>query len=95
MWLTKDDFKDPSTWSSPPLVLLRHIHDGLLVKYDCKDTSPPQSQPGVRARVGHSQQDGDTQQQEVGPLLLPQLTRLHKVYHARGEDDSNVAVIPA
>ena len=84
-----------STWSSPPLVLLRDIHDGLLAKYDCKDTVPPQSQPGARARVGRSQQDGDAQQQEAGPLLLPQLTRLHEAYHARGEDTSNVAAIPA
>jgi len=93
--LSKDDLKDPSTWSSPPLVLLRDIHDGLLAKYDWKDTAPPQSQPGSRARVGHSQQDGDAQQQEAGPLLLPQLTRLHEAYHVRGEDASNVAAIPA
>ena len=26
--------------------LLHDIHDGLLVKYDCKDTVPPQSQTG-------------------------------------------------
>ncbi len=71
LWLPNDDLKDPSTWSSPPLVLLRDIHDGLLAKYDCKDTAPPQSQPGARARVGRSQQDGDAQQLEAGPLLLP------------------------
>ncbi len=93
--VVKDDLKDPSTWSSPPLVLLRDIHDGLLSKYGYKDTTPPQSQPEARARVGHSEQDGDAQQQEVGPLLLPQLTRLHEVYHVWGEDASNVAVIPA
>ena len=74
MWLSKDDLKDPSTCSSPPLVLLRDIHDGLLVKYDSKDTVSPQSHPGVRARVGHSQQDGDTHQEETDPLLLPQLS---------------------
>ena len=37
-----------------------------------------------RTRVGRSQQDGDAQQQEASPLLLPQLTRLHEVYHVRG-----------
>jgi hypothetical protein len=37
--LPKDDLKDPSTWSSPPLVLLQDIHDGLLANYDCKDTT--------------------------------------------------------
>ena len=94
LWLPKDDLKDPSTWSSPPLVLLRDIHDGLLVKYDCKDTEPPQSQSGTRGRVGHSQQDGDARQQEADPRLLPQLTRLHEAYHARGEDVSNVVSIP-
>ncbi len=61
LWLSKDDLKDPSTWSSPPLVLLHDIHDGLLGKYDCKDTVPPQSQSGARARIGLSQQDGDAQ----------------------------------
>ena len=61
LWLSKDDLKDPSTWSLPPLVLLRDIHDGLLAKYDCKDTVPPPSQSDTRASVGHSQQDGDAQ----------------------------------
>ena len=55
---------------------------------------PPQSQPGERARVGRSQQDDDAQQQEAGPLLLPQLSWLHKVYHVRGEDASNMPNIP-
>ncbi len=79
-----------TAWSSTPLVLLRDIHDGLLAKYDCKDTVPPQSQPDARASVGRSQQDGDAQDQEADPLLLPQLTRLHETYHVRGEDDSNI-----
>ena len=72
--MPKDYLKDPSAWSSSPLVLLRDIHDGLLPKYDCKDTVPPPSHPGVRGSIGHSQQEGDTQQQEADPLLLPQLT---------------------
>ena len=46
LWLPKDDLKDPSTWSSPPRVLLRDIHDGLLAKYDCKDTMPPPASAG-------------------------------------------------
>ena len=41
LWLPKDDLKDPSTWSSPPLVLLHDIHDGLLVKYDGRTRCPP------------------------------------------------------
>ena len=66
----------------------------LQVKYDGKVTTPPQSHPGTRVRVGRSQQNGDAQWQEAGPLLLPQLTRLHETYHSRGEDDSNVVTIP-
>ncbi len=54
---------------------------------------PPESQPGARASVGRSQQDGDAQQQEAGPLL-PQLTRLHEAYHVREEDASNMPNIP-
>ena len=58
------------------------------------DTAPPQSQPGARSRVGRRQQDGDAQQQEASPLLLPQLTRLHEDYHVWGEDASNMTNIP-
>ncbi len=86
LWLPKDDLQDSSSWSSPPLLLLRDIHSHLLADCNCKDTALPQSQPGAGARVGRSQQDGDAQQQEAGPLLLPQLTRLHEAYHVRGED---------
>ena len=94
MWLPKDDLQDSASWSSPPLVLLRDIHSHLIANCDCKDTVPPQSQPGERARVGRSQQDGDAQQQEAGPLLLPQLSWLQKAYHVRGEDASNMPNIP-
>ena len=62
--------------------------------YDYKDTVSPQSQTETRACVGCSQQDGDVQQQEADPLLLPQLTRFHEAYLVWGEDVSNVAVIP-
>ncbi len=82
MWLPKDDLKDPSTWSSPPLqgslVLLRDIHDSILVKYDCKDTVSPQSQSGVRARVGRSQQDGDAQQQQTDLFFIRNLSGFMK-----------------
>ena len=67
-----------------PLVLLRDIHNSLLSNYDYKDTTPPQSQPDTGARVGHIQQDGDSQQQETVPLLLPQLNltvfKSHETY---------------
>ena len=76
--VVKDDLQD-SSWSSPPLVLLRDIHNGLLTNYGCKDTVSPQSQPGMRVRVGHRSQDGDAQQEETGPLLIPQFSRFHVV----------------
>jgi hypothetical protein len=56
-----------SSWSSPPLVLLRDIHNGLIANCDCKDTATPESQPGARVRVGLSSQDGVSQQQEAAP----------------------------
>jgi hypothetical protein len=34
LWLPKDDLRDSSSWSSPPLVLLRDIHCKLLTHYD-------------------------------------------------------------
>ena len=74
-------------------MLLRDIHSHLIANCDCKDTVPPQSQPGERARVGRSQQDGDPEQQEPDPLL-PQLTWLHEAYHVRGEGASNMPNIP-
>ena len=88
------DLQDSASWSSPPLVFLRDIHNSLLATYDCKDIAPPQFQPGTAARVGRSQQDGDAQQQEAAPLLLPQLNCLQEAYIVRGEDASNVVAIP-
>ncbi len=40
LWFLKDDLQDSSWWSSPPLVLLRGIHNGFLAKYDSKDSAP-------------------------------------------------------
>jgi hypothetical protein len=36
LWLSKDDLWHSSSWSSPPLLLLRDIHSKLLTQYDCK-----------------------------------------------------------
>ena len=73
--ITKDAavYTTISRWSSPPLVLLRDIHDGLLAKYDCKDSVSPSAQPGARARPAHDSQDGldGASQEEVAPLFLP------------------------
>ena len=81
LWLSKDDLKDSSSWSSPPLVLcdmITDIHNGLLANYDCKDSAPPPGQPGVRARPGRNSEDGLSQKEEAVPLLIPQLNRLHE-----------------
>ena len=39
--LPKDDLRDSSSWSSPPLVLLRDLHTKLISQYDCKEVSAP------------------------------------------------------
>ncbi len=94
--MPKDDLKDSSTWSSPPLVLLRDIHEGLLAKYDCKDSVSPPSQSGTRSRPARDSQDGlhGASQQETTPLFLPLLNQFHELSTLRGEDASNVVVIP-
>ncbi len=46
LWLSKDDLKDPSSWSSSPLLLLRDIHSKFLSDYNRKETSS-QSQVNV------------------------------------------------
>jgi hypothetical protein len=80
LWLPNDDRQDASSWSSPPLVLLRDIHANLLTRYDCKKGFAPfQSQAHVGARGVRSSQDGVSQQQGAAPLFVPQFNR-------RGED---------
>ena len=94
MWLPKDDLKDASSWSSPPLVLLRDIHSDLLAKYDCEDSAPPPALPGARARPGRDFQDGVSQQQQAAPLFVPRLDRLYEA-SSRGEDAPNAVAIPS
>ena len=86
LWLSKDNLKDSSTWSSPPLVLLHDIHDSLLAKYDCKDSVPPPGQSGVRTRPTHDSQDelDGVSQQETVPLFLPQLNQFHELSFCEG-----------
>ena len=72
LWLPKDDLRDSSSWSSPPLMLLRDIHSKLLTQYDCKEVcAPSQSQVNVGAGARPSSRDGVSQQQEPAPLSLP------------------------
>ena len=50
LWLPKDDLRDSSSWSSPPLVLLRDIDTNLIAQYDCKEVcAPSQSQANIGA----------------------------------------------
>ena len=99
LWLTKDDLRDSSSWSSPPLLLLRDIHSKLIAQYDCKEVcAPSQSQGNVGSSPRRSSQDGVPQQQEAVPLSLPQLDRLYEASFARDESSASnagVAVIPS
>jgi hypothetical protein len=92
LWLPKDDLRDSSSWSSPPLVLLCDIHSKLLPQYNCKEEVCEQSQSQVNVGAGAgpssqsqvnigagprpNSQDGVSQLQEPTPLSLPQLNRL-------------------
>ena len=99
LWLPKDDLRDSSSWSSPPLVLLRDIHSKLLTQYDCKEVcAPSQSQVHVGASARLSSQDGISQQQEAAPLSIPQLNCLFEASFARDESsvsNAGVAAIPS
>ncbi len=91
MWLTKDHLRDSSSWTSPPLVLLRDIHSKFLTQYESKEVCTPsqsqvntgtgggpssQSQVNIGTGPRPSSQDGVSQIQEPVPLSLPQLNRL-------------------
>ncbi len=99
LWFPKGDLRDSSSWSSPPLMLLRDIHSNLIDQYDFKEVcapSPSQVNTGARARL--SSQDGVPQQQETAPLSLPQLNRLFEASLAWDESSAStagVAVIPS
>jgi hypothetical protein len=73
-WLSKDDLRDSSSWSSSSLLLLREIHVQLLTQYDFKEVctrSQSQVNVGTSARL-HSQDDV-SQQPGTVPLSLPSL----------------------
>ena len=92
LWLPKDDLRDSSSWSSPPLLLLRDIHSKLLMQYDCKEVcAPSQSQGNVGSSARLSSQDSVPQQQEAAPLSLPQLDRLFEASFARDESSASTA----
>ena len=99
LWLPKDDLRDSSSWSSPPLVLLRDIHSKLLTQFDCKEvcaSSPSQVNAGAGTR--QSSQDGVSQQQETASLSLPQLNRLVEASFVRDESsasDADATAVPS
>jgi hypothetical protein len=58
LWLSKDDLKDTSSWSCPPLLLLRDIHFNLLTQYDYREVcAPSPSQVGGTSARPSSQND--------------------------------------
>jgi hypothetical protein len=63
LWLPKDDLRDSSSWSSPPLVLLRDIHSKLLPQYNCREEVCEKSQSQVNVGSG----DGPSSQSGAGP----------------------------
>jgi hypothetical protein len=92
--LPKDDLKDPSSWLSSPLLLLRDIHSKLLAEYNCKEASS-QSQVNVGASGGLSSQDGVSQQQEASRLSIPQLKLLIEASFVRDESSASNAAVTA
>jgi hypothetical protein len=63
LWLPKDDLRDSSSWSSPPLILLRDIHSKLIDQYDWKEVCVPSpSQVNVGAGTRLRSQDGVSHQ---------------------------------
>jgi hypothetical protein len=96
LWLPIDDLRDSSSWSSPPLMLLRDIHSKIIDQYDCKEVcvpSPSQGDTGVGARL--SFQDGVSQQQETASLSLPQLNPLIEASFVRDESSASNADVTA
>jgi hypothetical protein len=107
LWLPKDDLRDSSSWSSPPLMLLRDIHSKLLAQYNCKAEVCEQSQSQVNVGAGAgpssqsgaglrpSSQDGVPQQQETASLIVPQLNRLVEASFVRDESSASNADVTA
>jgi hypothetical protein len=58
LWLSKNGLRDSSSWSSPPILLLRYIHCKFLTLYDCEEVCvSSQSQVNVGASVRLRSQD--------------------------------------
>ena len=85
-WLP-DTLTNPSTWTSPPLLALCSIHEGLLATYDCTEDQPS-AQHGGSAPAQQPNQTGSSQRSEDAQLSLPQLSRLHEAYLQRGQSQA-------
>jgi hypothetical protein len=59
LWLPKDDLRDSSSWSSPPLVLLRDLHTKLISQYDWKEVCAPSQSQGNIGASAPSQSQGN------------------------------------
>ncbi len=99
LWLSKDDLRDSSSWSSPPLMFLRGIHSKLIDQYDCKEVcAPSPSQVNTGPRVRPRSQDGVPPHQEAAPLSLPKINRLFEssfVWDESSAFTAGVAAIPS
>jgi hypothetical protein len=98
LWLPKDDLKDASSWSSPPLLLLRDIHSKLLAWFDCREVCAPSPSQVGGPNARPSSQNDIPQQQEAAQLSLPQLNCLFEASFVRDESSAStadVAVIPS
>ncbi len=99
LWLLKDDLRDSSSWSSPPIVFLRDIHSKLLNQFDYREVCvsfPSQVNTGTSG--GLSSQDGVPQQQQTAPLFIPPLNRLIEdsfVWDGRPDSNSDVTLVPS
>jgi hypothetical protein len=98
LWLPKDDLRDSSSWSSPPLILLRDIHSKLIDQYDWKEVcAPSPSQVNTGARARPRSQDAVPPQEEAAPLSLPQFNHLFEASFPRDETSASttgVAAVP-
>ncbi len=95
LWLSKDDLRDSSSLSAPPLLLLRDIHCKLSGQYDCKEVCvSSQSQVNVGTSTRLISQDDVSQQPDTSPLSLPKLDRLFETSFVWDEISvSNVDVV--
>ncbi len=72
LWLSQDDLRDSSSWSSSPLILLRDIHFKLLDQYDSKEEVCTQSQSQVNVGSGTGPSSQSQVNKGTGPILSSQ-----------------------